>query len=111
MYKVLTQNINLILNVFDCVNLVSLISLLIHEAIIVLISDPQPTVTVLIRGGFGRHAWTLQLRHLPRHRSGTKYQHTPNPGRPVPMEDLPPRPHQKQRYFPESVERIPQCKA
>lgn len=81
------------------------------SVLMTLISDPQPTVTVLIRGGFGRHAWTLQLRHLPRHRSGTKYQHTPNPGRPVPMEELPPRPHQKQRYFPENVERIPQCKA
>ncbi|XP_046680687.1 ral GTPase-activating protein subunit beta isoform X3 [Homalodisca vitripennis] len=72
--------------------------------------DPQPTVTLLIRGGFGRHAWTLQLRHLPRHRSGTKYQHTPNPGRPVPLEDPPPRPHSRHKYFPDSVERIPQCK-
>uniref|UniRef100_A0A1B6CX62 Rap-GAP domain-containing protein n=1 Tax=Clastoptera arizonana TaxID=38151 RepID=A0A1B6CX62_9HEMI len=72
--------------------------------------DPQPTVTVLIRGGFGRHAWTLQLRHLPRHRSGTKYHHNSNPGRPLPMEDLPLRSQPKHRYFPESIDRIPTCK-
>ncbi|XP_075220156.1 ral GTPase-activating protein subunit beta isoform X3 [Lycorma delicatula] len=73
--------------------------------------DPQPTVTVLIRGVFGRHAWTLQLRHLPRHRSGTKYQHTSNPGRPVPMEEISLRPQIKHKYFPDSIDRIPQCKA
>ncbi|XP_049763292.1 ral GTPase-activating protein subunit beta isoform X1 [Schistocerca cancellata] len=71
--------------------------------------DPQPTVTVLIRGPFGRHAWTMQLRHLPRHKSGTKY-HTPNPGRPVPMADVGVRHEVRQRYFPDSVDRIPQCK-
>lgn len=32
--------------------------------------DPQPTITLLLRGPFGRHAWTMQLRHLPRHRQG-----------------------------------------
>lgn len=73
------------------------------------ISDPQPTVTVLIRGPFGRHAWTMQLRHLPRHKSGTKY-HAPNPGRPVPMADVGVRHDVKHRYFPENVDRIPQCK-
>lgn len=71
--------------------------------------DPQPTVTVLIRGPFGRHAWTMQLRHLPRHKSGTKY-HAPNPGRPVPMADVGVRHDVKHRYFPESVDRIPQCR-
>ncbi|GFG30495.1 hypothetical protein Cfor_08118 [Coptotermes formosanus] len=71
--------------------------------------DPQPTVTVLIRGPFGRHAWTMQLRHLPRHKSGTKY-HAPNPGRPVPMADVGVRHDVKHRYFPENVDRIPQCK-
>lgn len=29
-------------------------------------TDPMPTVTALIRGPFGRHAWTMQLRHSPR---------------------------------------------
>lgn len=71
--------------------------------------DPQPTVTVLIRGPFGRHAWTMQLRHLPRHKSGTKY-HTPNPGRPVPMADVGVKHEVRQRYFPDTVDRIPQCK-
>ncbi|XP_049826190.1 ral GTPase-activating protein subunit beta isoform X3 [Aethina tumida] len=71
--------------------------------------DPQPTVTLLIRGPFGRHAWTLQLRHLPRHRSGTKY-HAPNPCRPVVMQDTPVRPQTKQKYFPDSVERVSHCK-
>ncbi|XP_021916328.1 ral GTPase-activating protein subunit beta isoform X3 [Zootermopsis nevadensis] len=71
--------------------------------------DPQPTVTVLIRGPFGRHAWTMQLRHLPRHKSGTKY-HAPNPGRPVPMADVGVHHDVKHRYFPENVDRIPQCK-
>jgi hypothetical protein len=71
--------------------------------------DPQPTVTILIRGPFGRHAWTMQLRHLPRHRSGTKC-HAPNPGRPVVMQETPVCPQVKQKYFPESVERVTQCK-
>ncbi|XP_063903676.1 ral GTPase-activating protein subunit beta isoform X3 [Zophobas morio] len=71
--------------------------------------DPQPTVTILIRGPFGRHAWTMQLRHLPRHRSGTKC-HAPNPGRPVVMQETPLCPQVKQKYFPDSVDRVTQCK-
>lgn len=86
--------------------------------------DPQPTVTckycfgnqsvlcanlsfftVLIRGPFGRYAWTMQLRHLPRSKSGTKY-HALNPGRPVPMNEIPMRHEFDQRFFPESVDRI-----
>lgn len=66
-------------------------------------------MTLLIRGPFGRHAWTMQLRHLPRHRSGTKY-HAPNPGRPVAMQDAPVRSQVKQKYFPDSVDRVPQFK-
>ena len=31
-----------------------------------LLTDPLPTVTALIRGAFGRHAWTMQLRHSAR---------------------------------------------
>ncbi|KAF5302204.1 hypothetical protein FQA39_LY10243 [Lamprigera yunnana] len=72
--------------------------------------DPQPTVTLLIRGPFGRHAWTMQLRHLPRHRSGTKY-HAPNPGRPIAMQDNPIQPEIGQKYFPDGVDRVPLCKA
>ncbi|XP_055591584.1 ral GTPase-activating protein subunit beta isoform X5 [Uranotaenia lowii] len=70
--------------------------------------DPQPTVTILIRGPFGRHAWTMQLRHLPRSKSGTKY-HAPNPGRPVPMNDIMIRQEIEYKFFPDSVERIPPC--
>lgn len=29
-------------------------------------ADPSPSVTVLIRGTAGRHAWTMQLFHQPR---------------------------------------------
>ncbi|CAH1959125.1 unnamed protein product [Acanthoscelides obtectus] len=71
--------------------------------------DPQPTVTVLIRGPFGRHAWTMQLRHLPRHRSAAKH-HGHNACRPVAMRDNPTRPSVKQKYFPDSVDRVMQCK-
>lgn len=79
--------------------------------------DPQPTVTVLIRGPFGRHAWAMQLRHLPRHKSGTSLPHKTamagcgmSPGRPVPMAEHSSAPSTAHRHFPESVERIPQCK-
>nr|CAD7256268.1 unnamed protein product [Timema shepardi] len=70
--------------------------------------DPQPTVTVLIRGPSGRHAWTMQLRHLPRHKSGTKY-HAPNPGRPVPMANVGVKHDVKHRYFPDNIDKIPHC--
>ncbi|XP_045133691.1 ral GTPase-activating protein subunit beta-like isoform X7 [Portunus trituberculatus] len=72
--------------------------------------DPQPTVTALIRGPFGRVAWTMQLRHLPRHKSSAKL-YTVNPGRPLPMNDVGIKHNVKPKYFPDSVERIPLCKA
>ncbi|KAK3862467.1 hypothetical protein Pcinc_031674 [Petrolisthes cinctipes] len=72
--------------------------------------DPQPTVTALIRGPFGRAAWTMQLRHLPRHKSSAKL-YTVNPGRPLPMTDVGIRHNVKPKYFPDSVDRIPLCKA
>lgn len=65
---------------------------------------------MLIRGPFGRHAWTMQLRHLPRSKSGTTY-HAPNPGRPVPMNDMPMRQEVDQKNFPDGVDRIPTCVA
>lgn len=52
----------------------------------------------------------MQLRHLPRSKSGTKY-HAPNPGRPVPMNDMPMRHEVEQKFFPDGVERIPSCVA
>ncbi|CAL7934379.1 unnamed protein product [Xylocopa violacea] len=71
--------------------------------------DPQPTVTVLIRGPFGRNAWTMQLRHLPRHRSSIRSVNT-NPGRPLPLAEAAPRTDYKPRFFPDNVDRIPHCK-
>lgn len=35
-------------------------------AVIFNVADPSPSVTVLIRGTAGRHAWTMQLIHQPR---------------------------------------------
>ncbi|XP_016954566.1 ral GTPase-activating protein subunit beta isoform X17 [Drosophila biarmipes] len=72
--------------------------------------DPQPTVTLLIRGPFGRHAWTMQLRHLPRSKSGIKY-HAVNPGRPIPMNDVTQRPDCEQKNFPEGVDKVQPCVA
>ncbi|ALC38080.1 CG34408 [Drosophila busckii] len=72
--------------------------------------DPQPTVTLLIRGPFGRHAWTMQLRHLPRSKSGIKY-HAVNPGRPIPMNDMTQRPETEQKHFPEGVDKVQPCMA
>lgn len=50
----------------------------------------------------------MQLRHLSRSKSGTKY-HAPNPGRPVPMNDIMIRQEVEYKYFPDSVDRIPPC--
>lgn len=72
--------------------------------------DSQPTVTLLMRTPFGRHAWTAQLRHLPRSKSGTKY-HAVNPGRPIAMHDMPMRHEIEQKFFPDSVDKIPSCLA
>ncbi|KAL7742458.1 hypothetical protein ACLKA6_019087 [Drosophila palustris] len=72
--------------------------------------DPQPTVTLLIRGPFGRHAWTMQLRHLPRSKSGVKY-HAVNPGRPIPLNDITQRPECEQKNFPEGVDKVQPCVA
>lgn len=50
----------------------------------------------------------MQLRHLPRSKSGTKY-HAPNPGRPVAMNDMPLRHEFEQKFYPDGVERVPNC--
>lgn len=52
----------------------------------------------------------MQLRHLPRSKSGTKY-HAPNPGRPVPMNDMPLKQEVDQKFFPDGVERMATCVA
>ncbi|XP_047737392.1 ral GTPase-activating protein subunit beta [Hyalella azteca] len=72
--------------------------------------DPQPSVTAIIRGPFGRSVWSLQLRHLPRHRSALSH-HTNNPGRPLPLNECGVRHNVRPQFFPDSVDRIPQCKA
>ena len=41
-------------------------SVIVTPFFLFLSTDPLPTVTALIRGAFGRHAWTMQLRHSPR---------------------------------------------
>ena len=48
--------------------------------------EEQAKVSVILRGMSGRSAWTMQLRHLPRHKSGQKATNF-NPGRPLPMDD------------------------
>lgn len=78
-------------------------------------TDPQPTITLLIRNGFGRHAWTLQLRHLPRHRSATKQSHSSSmaasTGRPISMVEASCIPDVHQNYFPDCINRIEAYKA
>ncbi|XP_050404785.1 ral GTPase-activating protein subunit beta isoform X2 [Patella vulgata] len=75
------------------------------------IEDPLPTVTALIRGPFGRHAWTMQLRHAPRAQKISSRAHLSEPSRPVPMENVGVRHNVKNRFYPESVDKIPLCKA
>ena len=98
--------------------------------------EAQPTVTVLIRyksvlsktlkfefffcamfrDDFcsrcpsNKAAWTLQLRHLPRHKSG-QTQRMANPGRPMAMDDQGVRNDTRPCFFPDSIDRIPLCSA
>ncbi len=54
----------------------------------------------------------MQLRHLPRSKSGTKYHApNPNPGRPVPMNDMPQRHEVEQKFYPDGVDRVTPCVA
>ncbi|KAK3094041.1 hypothetical protein FSP39_023374 [Pinctada imbricata] len=71
------------------------------------VEDLLPTVTALIRGPFGRHAWTMQLRHTPRSKKKNSSSHLLDPGRPLPMENVGTHHNIKHRYFPESVDKIP----
>ncbi|XP_055857652.1 ral GTPase-activating protein subunit beta isoform X4 [Episyrphus balteatus] len=74
------------------------------------VEDPQPSLTLLLRSPFGRHVWNLQMRYLPRSKSGKK--HTPvNPGRPVPMNDPPKRVEVIQKNYPDGVEKAKPCAA
>ena len=71
--------------------------------------DMQAKVSVILRGVSGRSSWTMELRHLPRHKSGQKSS-TSNPGRPIPMDQMSKKSF-KSSFFPESVDRSPLCKA
>lgn len=66
---------------------------------------------VLIRGPFGRHAWTMQLRHLARSKAGVSKSHAVNPGRPLPMNEPRQRLDIDQKHFPEGVEKATPCVA
>nr|KAG5690370.1 hypothetical protein BaRGS_001292 [Batillaria attramentaria] len=75
------------------------------------VEDPLPTVTALIRGAFGRHAWTMQLRHSARQSKISSRAHLSDPGRPMPMENVGVHHNVKHRYFPECVDKITKTKA
>jgi hypothetical protein len=71
------------------------------------IQDPQPSVTLLFRGPFGRNAFAFELRHLPRSfKTTTKHFHQ-NTLRPIAMNEIQMRQEVEQKFFPDSVERIP----
>ncbi|XP_035983069.1 ral GTPase-activating protein subunit beta isoform X4 [Fundulus heteroclitus] len=72
--------------------------------------NPSPSVTVLIRGTAGRHAWTMQLFHQPRGARANQRTFVPE-SRPTPNNDVGVRYNVKQRPFPEEVDKIPLVKA
>ncbi|XP_041080438.1 ral GTPase-activating protein subunit beta-like isoform X9 [Polyodon spathula] len=73
-------------------------------------TDPCPSVTVLIRGMSGRHAWTMQLYHQPRGARAHQKMFVPE-SRPAPKNDVGIRFAVKHRPFPEEVDKIPFVKA
>ncbi|KAL0977874.1 hypothetical protein UPYG_G00162460 [Umbra pygmaea] len=73
--------------------------------------DPCPSVTMLIRGMSGRHAWTMQLFHQPRGARASQKQVFVPESRPIPRNDVGIRFNVKHRPFPEEVDKIPFVKA
>ncbi|XP_073971038.1 ral GTPase-activating protein subunit beta isoform X3 [Rhodnius prolixus] len=74
--------------------------------------EPQPVVNVILRGGFGRHAWNFQLRQLPRHKSSTNRGRSHSgPGRPIHLNMGPQQHVGHHAFFPDNISRIPQCAA
>ncbi len=78
--------------------------------------DPSahPTATVLLRTCTSRSAWTMQLRQLPRHKSGMRGGGAGDQpvGRPLPLgREAGARTAAQPKFFPESIDRIPLCKA
>uniref|UniRef100_A0A8D0ASA5 Ral GTPase-activating protein subunit beta n=1 Tax=Sander lucioperca TaxID=283035 RepID=A0A8D0ASA5_SANLU len=72
--------------------------------------NPSPSVTVLIRGTAGRHAWTMQLFHQPRGAWANQRVFVPE-ARPTPNNGVGIKYNVKQRPFPEEVDKIPLVKA
>ncbi|XP_063071225.1 ral GTPase-activating protein subunit beta isoform X5 [Engraulis encrasicolus] len=72
--------------------------------------NPCPSVTMLIRGMSGRHAWTMQLFHQPRAARANQKAFVPE-ARPTPKNDVGIRFNVKHRPFPEEVDKIPFVKA
>ncbi|XP_030632553.1 ral GTPase-activating protein subunit beta isoform X2 [Chanos chanos] len=72
--------------------------------------NPSPSVTMLIRGMSGRHAWTMQLFHQPRGARVNQRVFAPE-SRPTPKNDVGIRFNVKHRPFPEEVDKIPFVKA
>ena len=74
--------------------------------------NPQPMVSVILRCASDKSFWTMQLRHLPRHKSQTSnkspYQ---GPGRPLAMEETSIRSVGQPSFFPDTVDKIPLCNA
>ncbi|XP_053568269.1 ral GTPase-activating protein subunit beta isoform X3 [Bombina bombina] len=73
-------------------------------------SSPSPSITVLIRGMSGRHAWSMQLCHLPRAARAHQKMFTPET-RPEHRNDVGIKHCVKHRPFPEEVDKIPFVKA
>lgn len=73
--------------------------------------NPCPSVTMLVRGMCGRHAWTMQLFHQPRGARANQKQVFVPEGRPTPKNDVGIRFSVKHRPFPEEVDKIPFVKA
>ncbi|XP_063071228.1 ral GTPase-activating protein subunit beta isoform X8 [Engraulis encrasicolus] len=73
--------------------------------------NPCPSVTMLIRGMSGRHAWTMQLFHQPRAARANQKQAFVPEARPTPKNDVGIRFNVKHRPFPEEVDKIPFVKA
>ncbi|XP_067856258.1 ral GTPase-activating protein subunit beta isoform X5 [Heptranchias perlo] len=72
--------------------------------------NPCPSVTVLIRGMSGRHAWIMQLYHQPRGSRANQKAFVPEP-HPPPKHDVGIKYNVKHRPFPEEVDKIPFVKA
>uniref|UniRef100_A0A3P9P8E5 Ral GTPase-activating protein subunit beta n=1 Tax=Poecilia reticulata TaxID=8081 RepID=A0A3P9P8E5_POERE len=69
--------------------------------------NPSPSVTVLIRGTAGRHAWTMQSHQKLLSNFGMFVPES----RPTPNDDVGIKYNVKQRPFPEEVDKIPLVKA